>query len=269
VVSQLIPQERTFKYLWNPVQCLDQDKSAPNRYTVFIMSLRSMFTSVASRYDLLNRILTFGLDDVWRKTCAGECISKGVVIDLCCGTGKLAQNIQKRLPPQACLLGLDFNKAMLNKAVQETRSRVTFIVADAAYLPFVDASVDRVAISFSFRNLVFRNPKAMTHVKEIARTLREKGRFACIETSQPDSRMIQILFHLYCKKVVPLVGWLVSKRKAPYRYLGASAADFLSAREINALLLKAGFHKVSFKDKTLGTIALHVAVKEARARTKR
>lgn len=224
------------------------------------MSLRRMFTGVASRYDFLNRVITLGLDEVWRETCASECVPKGVVIDLCCGTGKLARRIITYLP-HACLFGIDFNKAMLSKANQELGRRVALIVADVAYLPLKDSGITHVVMSFSLRNLIFRNPNAIKHLNEIARVLKKTGKFSCIETSQPSSRMMRILLDLYCRRIVPLVGWLISKRKSPYRYLGISVANFLSAEEICALLLRTGFRKASFKHKTLGAVALHTAVK--------
>ena len=225
-----------------------------------------MFTDVADRYDLLNHILTWTLDETWRETCARQCASGDVIVDLCCGTGDLSLHIQRHVSPEALVAGLDFNKAMLNKAVnkkraEQDRSEVDFILADAVHLPFKNACVDCVGISFSFRNLIYKNLQASAVLSEIVRSLQVGGKFVCVETSQPKRRSLRILYHLYLMKIVPLVGWIISRRKNAYRYLGMSAANFPSAEEISRMLLNAGFREVSFKRLTFGIVARHVGVK--------
>ncbi len=194
-----------------------------------------------------------------------------VVVDLCCGTGDLALHISKHVAPEASVLGLDFSKAMLRRAISKKHAErqkrdqfthdISFILADAAHLPFKDDSIDRIGISFSFRNLVYRNPKAKTCLREALRTLRPRGKFVCVETSQPRFRPLRFLYHLYLIGVVPLVGWLVAGHKGAYRYLGISAKNFPSAKEIADMLLNAGFRSVSFKHMTFGVVAIHVGVK--------
>ena len=245
------------------------------------MSLNPMFTSVARTYDLVNKALTLGLDGIWRDACARECASGQTVLDLCCGTGELASRILRHFTPEACVIELDLNKAMLAKAVEKISARrrkspntaarresvvagasdPNFILADSAHLPFKDGCVDRIGISFSFRCLVYKNPKARIYLKEVLRALRPGGRFVCVETSQPSRRLFRVLFRLYCMKMVPLVGWLISGRRGAYRYLGLSAANFPSGEEVAAMLLNAGFRRASFVPRTFGVVALHVAVK--------
>lgn len=240
-----------------------------------------MFSNIAKKYDLLNHILTWGLDEVWRKTCAKECASGKIIVDLCCGTGDLAKHISRLVAPKAHVVGIDFSKAMLERAINKKSverqeggqnhdwqnhlgvdpPNLSFILADAAYLPFKDECIDNVGISFSFRNIIYRNPKAMICLREAVRTLRPMGKFVCVETSQPKWYLIRVLYHLYLRKVVPLVGWLVSRRKSAYRYLGISATNFPSAEEISGVLLNAGFRKASFKHLALGVVALHSGIK--------
>jgi len=245
------------------------------------MSLKLMFDNVVKEYDLINCMLTWKLDEVWRGFCAKECASGGVIVDLCSGTGNLALHISNYSTSRAFVIGLDFSRAMLKTAMSkkliEKRKRrcngirqkkarvnpcdINFILADAACLPFQDECVDRIGTSFSFRNLVYKNPKAMTCLKEIVRVLQPRGKFVCIETSQPRQRLLRILYHLYLRKVVPFVGGLVSRRKGAYRYLGVSATNFPPAEEIADMLSHAGFPEVSFKRMTFGVVALHLGIK--------
>ncbi len=245
------------------------------------MSLKLMFDTVADRYDLLNCVLAWGLDGVWRKTCAKECATGTVIVDLCCGTGDLALHISRYAAIDACIVGLDFSEAMLKKAMSkksaerqkrdqinlepngvggDTRN-IDLILADASSLPFRDENVDRIGISFSFRNLVYKNPKAKSVLKEVLRALRTGGKFVCVETSQPRWHFLRFLYHSYLGTVVPFVGGHISGRKGAYRYLGMSATAFPPAKELADMLSSAGFRDVSFIQMTFGIVAMHVGVK--------
>ncbi len=235
-------------------------------------SLQQMFNLVVHKYDYLNRILTWGLDDVWRKMCARECASGKVIVDLCCGTGKLAFQIQKLAAPGTYLLGLDFSREMLRKAVnkklvqsQESghidKHDLSFIFGDACNIPFKDECIDRIGISFSFRNLMYKNPMVKKLLGEALRILRPGGKLVCIETSQPEWAPLRILYHLYLRKIVLLVGGLISRHKDAYRYLSVSAIGFPTAAGIVDILLEAGFRDVAFKHIALGSVAIHVCLK--------
>jgi len=238
-------------------------------------SLQRMFANVVEKYDLLNHLLTWGLDELWRKSCAKECASSGIILDLCCGTGDLTLHISEHTSPGTQVLGLDFSRVMLNKAVNKKTSQIkskkakigadayniSFIHADAAHLPFKNECIDRIGISFSFRNLVYRNPIAKACVREVLRVLRPGGKFVCIETSQPRWFPLRTLYQLYLRKVVPLVGGLMSGCKNAYRHLGMSAANFPPAEEIAEMLLSAGFREASFKHMAFGVVAMHICVK--------
>lgn len=246
------------------------------------MQLKPMFTSVADTYDLANRVLTFGFDERWREACAKESGSGQFVVDFCCGTGALSLRLLPNLGSGSYLLGLDFNKQMLDRAAkkkskyrQKRQHRnvqdaskgtgvadIVFIMTDVAHLPLKDECIDDISISFSFRNLIYKNPEAMTYLKEATRTMKKDGRFACVETSQPNSRLVRAFFLFYCLRIVPFVGGLISGRKAAYKYLGKSAANFPLPQEIVAMLKRAGFRKATFKPLYLGVIALYVAKKQ-------
>jgi len=170
-----------------------------------------MFTTIVEEYDIINRIVTFGLDDVWRKHCAANCTHCKVIVDLCCGTGRLLKQISQYTGFESLIVGLDFSRAMLKKAIcnnhkdgeerrvnmQAPKDGIEFILADAGYLPLKDESVDCVCISFSLRNLIYKNPQAKVHLKEIIRALKPGGKFVCVETSQPKWLPSKMLYHIY------------------------------------------------------------------------
>jgi len=244
------------------------------------MSLKPMFDKVVRRYDLLNNILTLGLHTKWRNICAANCLSSKDVIDICCGTGDLVLNMSENTTPDAFILGLDFSKTMLQRAKikkhlqwqtkshNKIRQKNTgdntnpnFVLADASRLPFRDDSVNRICISFSFRNLTYKNSKAKPFLMEVLRSLRPQGKFIIMETSQPKSLLLRRLYHLYMSIAVPNIGWLLSKNKGAYHYLGISAKNFPPAEKIVTMLSDIGFRNVSFKHLTFGIVALHIGVK--------
>jgi demethylmenaquinone methyltransferase/2-methoxy-6-polyprenyl-1,4-benzoquinol methylase len=227
-----------------------------------------MFSKVAETYDLSNKVLTFGLDKRWRKACAKQSADGQFVVDLCCGTGDLSLSLMKNLKDDSFLLGLDFSKEMLSKAiVKKSKSKwanqdnFAFVIADVAHMPLKNSSVDAVKISFSFRNLIYRNPRASSYLKEVARALKENGKFTCVETSQPKNKLVKSFFHFYCLRLVPLVGGWVSGAKPAYKYLGKSAANFPVPKEILAMLKSAGFADTAFKPLSFGVVALYMATK--------
>ena len=230
--------------------------------------LKPMFSTVADTYDFVNKILTFGLDERWRGACVSEIAIGRFIVDLCCGTGALSLNILSKIKSDSFLVGLDFSKEMLSKAILKSKKhkkfnkKLDFIVADAAHLPLKKQSIDDMRISFSFRNLLFRNPRALTYLNEVVISLKRNGRFTCVETSQPKNFLVRGFFHFYCLKFVPFVGGFLSGQKPAYRYLGKSAANFPAPKEILSLMKKAGFAESIFKPLSLGIVGLYMGIKK-------
>ena len=243
--------------------------------------LRPMFASVAQTYDFANKLLTFGFDKQWREACAKEPTRGRFVIDLCCGTGDLSLCLYPTLGSESLLVGLDFSKEMMRKAAEKKnkieqmeknstatngssgkgKSNFTLMIADAANLPLKNECIDDIRISFSFRNLIYKNPKAVTYLKEASRVLKKTAKLTCIETSQPKNHFVRGCFHFYCLTIVPFIGGIISGRNAPYRYLGKSAANFPMPQDVLTMLKKAGFEKAKFKPLFLGVVGLYVAKK--------
>jgi len=223
-----------------------------------------MFSGVSSSYDIINRLLSFGFDQIWRKRAAHECLKHAQerVLDLCCGTGDLAIRLSKKASPEITVFALDFSEGMLETAKKKAGKRnlnnIDFYHADAAVMPFPDGFFDSIGIAFAFRNLTYHNPDRSKFLREIHRVLKPGGRFVIIETSQPDNKLIRKLFHIYLEVIVPAIGGLISGKYGAYKYLGHSASNYYHNKDIKDLLLNAGFNYVEQKPFFSGTLSLHI-----------
>jgi len=229
--------------------------------------VREMFTQIAPRYDLLNHLLSFELDRLWRAR-AAKCLRPilecphAVVLDLCCGTGDLAFALAKK--GKATVLGADFAHSMLVRARAKSAARfagdsagvatpMPFLEADALRLPFANSSFDLVTSAFGFRNLA--NYDAGLH--EIHRVLKPGGTIAILEFAEPPKDFLGDLYGWYFRRVLPRVGWLISGHQSAYTYLPKSVARFFRPPELAALMRSAGYQFVEFREWTMRTVALH------------
>lgn len=241
----------------------DENPAAPG--TPAPRPLQEIFTAVPPAYDLLNRMLTFGLDQRWRRHAAAACLlrSPARVLDLCCGTGDLALCLRRLAPPGTRVSALDFSPPMLARAARKAAARglpeIDFRLGDAAALPFPDGHFQALGIAFAFRNLTFRNPDREAFLSEIRRVLEPGGRLVIVETSQPARPPLRALFHAYLRWVSAPLGGLVSGHRGAYRYLAYSAANYWSLPELTAFLLAAGFSRVAGRPLCGGIAALAVA----------
>jgi demethylmenaquinone methyltransferase/2-methoxy-6-polyprenyl-1,4-benzoquinol methylase len=228
--------------------------------------LYEMFNTVPRHYDLLNKIMTLGMDKNWRKRATQACLSSlpGSILDICCGTGDLAQSLSLKKNKNTRIFALDYSRLMLDIAVHKTEllaDKPSFIIGDASRLPFQDECFDCVGISFAFRNLTYRNPKVSDHLAEISRIIKPGGRFVIVESSQPKSLPIRKLFHIYLRFYVAKIGALISGNKGAYNYLAESAMRFYTSQEIIDMMVKTGFSSVEYKPLFFGATGIHIAVK--------
>ena len=198
----------------------------------------AMFDNVSSNYDLLNRILTFGIDISWRKNVVKLVLEQKAknVLDIATGTGDLAIMMGKKNIDS--ITGLDISPGMLDIGKQKVSAegldkKVDMIIGDSEELPFKDNSFDAITVAFGVRN--FENLE--TGLAEIYRVLKPQGSFIVLETSQPSSMFVKQGFQFYSKYIIPNVGKLFSKDKNAYDYLPESAAAFPYGETFNNILL--------------------------------
>jgi demethylmenaquinone methyltransferase/2-methoxy-6-polyprenyl-1,4-benzoquinol methylase len=227
-----------------------------------------MFTAVPPSYDLVNRIITLGLDRRWRRLAAETCLenSPETVLDLGCGTGDLTINIARLAGKNIETIGLDYSQPMLERARQKAiktgvANIVRFIQGDATALPFPDAYFDCVGISFAFRNLTYKNPVAQAHFSEVKRVLKPGSRYVIVESSQPENAVIRTMFHLYVRVFAAPLGVIISGNPGAYRYLAESLVRFYTPLEVRDMLKAAGFRDITYRPLLLGATGIHTALK--------
>ena len=229
--------------------------------------LFKMFSQVPGRYDVLNRLLTLGLDEGWRRKAAHACLKKNPqrVLDLCTGTGDLAINISRQSNSPEELTGLDFSAPMLEIAREKSQKKalmpIQYLLGDASDMPFPDRHFGSVGIAFAFRNLTFHNPLKDKSLAEVYRILENDGHFVIIESSQPKSKILRQFWLIYMRYIVkPLGGWISGHRGA-YNYLAHSVKNYYHPEEIRNMLLSTGFKQVEYRRLVGGVAALHIAHK--------
>lgn len=234
--------------------------------------VREMFSQIAPRYDLLNHLLSFELDRLWRARAARRLCpilgrSDALVLDLCCGTGDLAFALANA--GKARILGADFAHTMLVRARekciplshsasgQSAPPDTRFFEADALRLPFAGASFDLVTSAFGFRNL--SNYEA--GLREILRVLKPRGTIAILEFAEPPASVWGDFYRWYFSKILPKIGALISGHQSAYTYLPKSVARFFRPPELAALMRSVGYVSVEFQEWTMRAVAFHTGVR--------
>jgi demethylmenaquinone methyltransferase / 2-methoxy-6-polyprenyl-1,4-benzoquinol methylase len=223
--------------------------------------IAGMFDAIAPRYDLLNHVLSAGLDTRWRARAIRELGLRAGdrVLDLCTGTGDLAvAAVEAEL--HVSVVGVDFSGEMLRLGREKVRSRglsgaIRLVRGDATSIPLASGSCRAATIGFGIRNVV--EPAAA--LREIARVLQPGGRLVILEFGQPRVPGIRTLYSWYFRYLLPLVGRFVSKHQSAYSYLPASVGTFPTAAAFAQTIAATGFSQVRTVPLTFGIVYLYVA----------
>ena len=234
-------------------------KSAPDKTPDRIAG---MFDAIAPRYDLLNHVLSAGIDQRWRARAIRSLHLTGreTLLDVCTGTADVA--LQARAGGAARVMGVDFAGVMLSLGQRKVEAageahRITLVRGDAMRLPARNASADAVTVAFGIRNV--QRPEVAC--AEMARTLRPGGRLAILEFGVPRMPGLSAFYLWYFTHVLPRIGRAVSGHNAAYSYLPASVGTFPPPREFMSMLTAAGFADVRADPLTFGIVYLYTAVK--------
>jgi len=223
-------------------------------------AIREMFARIAPCYDLVNRLMSWGQDNRWRRVAVSlACPGRGRVLDAATGTGDMALELARHTDS---VVGLDLCQEMLSRGQTKTekkglRSSVDFIMGDALALPFGDNSFDCALNGFALRNVA----DISLFLAEQRRVVKPGGRVVCLELVRPASGLVGTFYRFYLNRMVPVLGrWLSGDGKA-YQYLPDSVGCFLSVADLQKMMKDVGFHQVGYRSLNLGTIAVHVGVK--------
>lgn len=251
--------------------------------------VRDMFGRIAWRYDLMNRMMTFGQDRAWRRYTVsqlgldapqaevqGAPRGSRLVLDVATGTGDLAfETLAQR--PDARVVGLDFVPEMLVLAQQKVSTRggndqaehpsketmqlatgsLALLAGDALQIPFPNGAFDAVVTGFALRNVT----DIPATFAEMARVTKPGGHVACLEIAKPQTLFFRRLFALYFYQLVPLLGGWITGQRSAYTYLPHSLSALLNPDEIADVMSQTGWQKVSYKRLMLGTVAVHVGTR--------
>lgn len=226
--------------------------------------VQNIFSSIAEKYDILNTVLTLNIDRLWRKKAINMLnINRNhKVLDLCCGTGQMVYYACKKVGKDTEVIGLDFNKDMLNvgyKRLNESIENYKFelLQGDAQALPFGDSSFDRVTIAFGLRNI----PDKSKALSEIYRVLKPGGKAVCLELSMPQIPVFKQIYGVYFNYMLPVIGYLGTGSKDAYFYLRDSVNSFMTKDELYLSFKTIGFKNAGYKSLSGGISSIHYGSK--------
>jgi demethylmenaquinone methyltransferase/2-methoxy-6-polyprenyl-1,4-benzoquinol methylase len=237
--------------------------AAPSHYTgdkaTFV---RSMFSDIAHRYDLLNDVLSFRRHHAWRRRAVAlASVHPGDrCLDVCSGTADFALELRRAAGENGIVIGSDFCAPMVvrgrDKAAAHNRSNITMMVADALNLPYPDNQFDVVTVGFGIRNV----SDVGRAFAEMCRTAKPGGRVVCLEFNRPRNGLMRSIVGFFEGVVLPRIGGLLSRRDA-YEYLNRSIQVFHTREELAELMRQAGLRDIRIVDLNFGSVCIHIGTK--------
>ena len=217
--------------------------------------VQRMFDAIAGRYDLMNRVMTLGQDQKWRRFVVQMAGDPGIgrVLDLATGTGDIASLIRDS-HPDAVVIGSDFSRNMLKEASRRfPEAAISWQACDANRLPFADNVFQAVTFGYLLRNV----DDPLSVLQEVYRVLQPGGKVVCLDTTPPEKNILYPLVRCYFRFGIPLLGRCIASDEEAYSYLTGSTMDFFAADALADIFRRAGFVNVGYKKFMLGTIGVH------------
>lgn len=226
--------------------------------------IEQMFSKISARYDLLNHILSFGLDTRWRKRAALETRKFDCkrILDVCTGTADMAIELCKHWQGKTYIEGVDFSRELIEIGMKKIEKAgfagtVSLREADAEVLPYKDDQFDAITIAFGLRNI----NRPLKALKEFYRVAKPGGCFVCLEFSQPTNPLFNKFYSFYLMKLVPLFSAVFGSDPSAYRYLGKTIKNFPPPLELANLIKSAGWKDVTYYTLSWGIVSIHKGVK--------
>ena len=222
--------------------------------------VREMFDRIARRYDLLNTVMSAGLNRLWNRRVvdAASLNPGGTALDLACGTGSLTRDLARKVGPGGYVLGIDFSREMLRAARSRLTPGVAYRLGDATDLEGVPSdSFDAATIAYGARNI----PDLDALFSEMARVLKPGGVAVCLEIARPTGRVSSRFYGLWFDRIVPKLGGLISGDASAYSYLPESVKEFVAPDELADIIRRSGLQNVTWRRLAGGIITLHRGTK--------
>ncbi len=223
--------------------------------------IQTMFSTIADRYDLLNKVLSLGIDRLWRKFAVNQLpkVANAKFLDVATGTCDVALEIIKRHPTGTSVVGVDFSEGMLELGKEKVRNaglenRIDVRFADVTSLPFEDNSFDGSIIAFGIRNV----QDYKKGIAEMGRVVKSGGKVVVLEFTSVQNRFFKPLYHFYITRVLPFIGETISGKKGAYKYLPDSMLDFPGPEIFKRAMEKTGLQDVKYFRLTMGITYVHV-----------
>lgn len=226
--------------------------------------VQEMFDRIASRYELLNTVMSAGMNRLWNHGVvrAANLLPGDRALDLACGTGGLTRDLAKAVGPEGSVLGIDFSSEMLRVAKARPLPNVEYRLGDATRLEGVPSeSFDAATIAYGARNI----PNLDALFSEIARTVRPGGVVVCLEIARPKGLLSSAFYGLWFDRIVPLLGAKISGDARAYSYLPESVKEFVAAQDLAGIMERNGLQDVTYRGLAGGIITLHRGTRRFRS----
>jgi len=221
--------------------------------------VRETFNAIAGRYDLMNSLMSLGMDKRWRRLAVQKVGAKpGMnILDVCCGTGQLSMELGHVVGSEGNVIGLDFSQKMLEVAEKtllqvSNPGHIRFVQGNAMKLPFPDHSFDGVTVGWGLRNL----PDLRQGLREMVRTVKPGGKVVSLDMAKPSLLGFKQAYWLYFEKLVPLMGKVWARKASAYQYLHDSAREFPAQEELVRIFAACGLQEARFDNLAGGVVAI-------------